>query len=151
MDADFFWRVPEYLAEQLSAALGIPMLDYRPANMKDALDVLSSGLVDWEPGLSIEPFADQVSTVQPTLVIAVFVDGSGQGPMKSLRQLVGQAMAWVNQKGSLTGDEVGTGVKRLSVIDVDWRELSEETGLELHGRVVQAGGLLVQLQLYDRR
>jgi hypothetical protein len=149
MNADVFWRIPEYVATQLAAALDIPMLNYRPTDWKIVLDNLPSGWVDWEPGLDREQARDQSADVTLKLVIAIVVDECTEESNRSLRQLAGRAAQWVKDKKRLTEEEVGQAVKYVTLVDIDWPEIDERTGIELHGRVAEAVGLLVRLQLYE--
>jgi hypothetical protein len=142
------WQTPEFVAEQLAEILEIPVQSCRIDNIED-VDNLPVGYVDWEGNVEWDWRArDQSATSSLFLVIAVAVDGSGPMAMRQLRQLVGQVLNWCLEKRSLNDKEVGAPVKRLLVENVDWQEVSDKTGFELHGKIIQAGGVLVRLEVY---
>lgn len=146
-----FTDVPTYVAGQLNALLGVPFSHYRPNDLEQALAELPAGWVDWGPGFNPDLAGrDSTETLELSLTIVIITGDKDEEAIEAHRQRMAQIIRWCRtKKGGLTAKEVGTGIRRLAVAGLDWLELEEIEGVNLRGRVIQAGGILVQLQLYD--
>lgn len=151
MDETFFQDVPEYVAAQLTEALGIPILPYVPSDMREVLDNLPSGWVDWQGEAEWEWERDQSASVALYLAVVVLVAGGDQAAAQRQRELVGRVLAWAREDRNLGGLVRRALVLRARLDDpFDWAEMGRELGVELHGIVTRAGGVLLLLLTYDR-
>lgn len=145
--------IPVYVAEKLAEALSFSFLHYRPSNLEQALTTLPTGWVDWGPGFeSVSGMGrDATETLAIFLAVTVITSDRTDAAVEAHRRYVGQIVRWVRNKRRTKEAETGLAIRRMAVESLDWLELEEIEGVNLHGRIIQAGGVLVRLEFYDAR